>query len=264
MNSKLLGFVLGSCLVIGGILYFSASKPTDDVLKVGVTAGPHAMIMAKIKEIAAKENFKIDIVEFNDFVQPNEALHQGEIDVNSFQHGQFLDSHVKDRGYNITSVVKTVLMPIGIYSKKIKDVHTIQTGAKVGIPNDPTNGSRALLLLQKAGLIELKEVLSPTALDILVNPKKLDIIEIEAPQLPRSMEDLDLAVINTDWMVLAGMDPKTALMTEDKESPYANVIAVKNGNESDPRIKKLIEIYHSEPVKKYIDEQFKGYMIPLW
>jgi D-methionine transport system substrate-binding protein len=264
MNSKLLGFVLGSCLVIGGILYFSASKPKDDVLKVGVTAGPHAMIMAKIKEVAAKANFKIDIVEFNDFVQPNEALHQGEIDVNSFQHGQFLDSHVKDRGYKIASVVKTVLMPIGIYSKKIKDVHTLKTGAKVGIPNDPTNGSRALLLLQKAGLIELKEVLSPTVLDVLINPKKIKIVEIEAPHLPRSMEDLDLAVINTDWVVLAGMDPKKALMTEDKESPYANVIAVKKGNESDPRIKKLIEIYHSEPVKKYIESQFKGNLIPLW
>ena len=197
-------------------------------------------------------------------MQPNEALHQGEIDVNSFQHGQFLDSHVKDRGYKIASVVKTVLMPIGIYSKKIKDVHAIKAGAKVGIPNDPTNGSRALLLLQKAGLIELKEVLSPTILDVLINPKKIKIIEIEAPQLPRSMEDLDLAVINTDWVVLAGMDPKKALMTEDKESPYANVIAVKKGNESDPRIKKLIEIYHSEPVKKYIESQFKGNLIPLW
>lgn len=232
-------------------------------LKVGVTAGPHAMIMEKVKEFAKAEGIDIQVVEFNDFILPNTALNDKELDINSYQHQPFLDEQVKSRGYKIKSVGKTVLMPLGIYSKVHKNLADLKEKSKVAIPSDPTNEGRALKLLEKEGLIKLRSVENPTILDIVENSKKLVILEIEAPQLPRTLDDVDAAVINTDWVLLAGLDPQSALSVEDKNSPYANVFAIRE-DEARPEVFRFIQIYQSEPTKTFIQEKFKGAILPAW
>ncbi len=233
-------------------------------LKIGVTAGPHAMIMEKVKEVAQKDGLTIDIIEFNDFITPNAALDNGEIQANCYQHEPFLKEQVKARGYEITSIAKTVIMPLGAYSKRIKKIEELKEGAKVIIPNDPTNGGRALKLLEEKGLVKLKPCDLPSLADIQDNPKKLEIIELEAPLVPQALGEADLAITNTDWVILAKMDPKQALFIESKDSPYANIIAVKKGREHDPDIVKLVKVYHSNDVKTYINEEFRGAILPAW
>ena len=259
-------FILAVLIVIVSLLYFrggvSDSMPS---LKVGVTSGPHALILEHVKERAKKQGLDVKIIEFDDFILPNAALNQGDIQVNSYQHQPFLDEQVKNRRYTIHSIGKSVLMPMGIYSHKIKSLDEIQHAAKIGVPNDPTNGGRALLLLQKAGLITIKaDVQQPTLLDIIGNPKDLKIVELDAPQLPRSLEDLDAAVINTDWVFLAKMNVKSAIYIEAPDSPYVNIIAVKMGDENLPEIKRFMDLYHSEDTKKFIEEIFKGAVLPGW
>lgn len=245
------------------LLILSLSSLKAAPLKVGVTAGPHAMIMEKVKELAKAEGVDVQVIEFNDFILPNVALNDKEVDMNSYQHQPFLDEQVKTRGYKIKSAGKTVLMPLGLYSKNIKSLAEIKDKSQIAIPNDPTNGGRALKLLEKLELIKLKPSENPTILDIAENPKHFKIIEIDAPQVPRTLEDVAAAVINTDWVHVAGLDPKTAIAFEDKDSPYANVIAIRT-DETRPEVTKLINIYQSEPVKKYINDTFKGAIIPAW
>ncbi len=229
--------------------------------KLGVTAGPHAMIADKVAEIAKKDGLNIDVVEFNDFVLPNIALNQGDLDANSYQHQPFLNAQIKDRGFKLVSVGKTVLMPMGGYSKKIKDIKDLKDGAVIGIPNDPTNGGRALLLLEKQGLLKLKKKDLPSVFDISENSKKLIIKELDAPQLPRSLDDLDLAIVNTDWIVLAKMDPKSALFTEDKSSPYANIIVVREATKDNDDVKKLVKAYQSKDVRDFVSKTFNGAVV---
>ncbi|WP_371375879.1 MetQ/NlpA family ABC transporter substrate-binding protein [Sporomusa aerivorans] len=245
----------------------AAAPAADKTLKVGVTAGPHAEIMDAVKKVAEKDGLKIQVVEFNDYVQPNVALSQGDIDVNSFQHQPYLDNMVQDRKYDIVSVAKTVIYPMGIYSKKIKSINELKPGATVAIPNDPTNGGRALLLLETQGLIKIKAGvgLKAAAADIAENPKNLKIKELDAAQVPRSLEDVDLAAINTNYAMTAGLVPnKDALAIEDGNSPYANVIAVRSKDKDNPAVAKLIKAYQSEEVKKFINEHFKGSVFAAW
>lgn len=239
----------------------------DKPLKVGVTAGPHAEVMDVVKQVAAKDGLKVEVVEFNDYIQPNVALFQGDIDVNSFQHQPYLDNMVKDRNYDIVSVAKTVIFPMGVYSKKIKNISEVQPGAVVAIPNDPTNGGRALLLLEKIGLIKLKPNagIKAAVTDIAENPKNIKIKELEAAQIPRSLEDVDFAAINTNYAMTAGLVPnKDAIALEDVNSPYANIIAVKSANKDNPAVQKFIKAYQSEEVKKFIQEHFKGSVAAAW
>lgn len=229
--------------------------------KLGVTAGPHAMIAEEVAKVAKKDGLNIEVIEFNDFILPNIALSQGDLQANSYQHQPFLDSQIKDRGFALVSVGKTVLMPLGIYSHKIKKICDIKEGAVIGIPNDPTNGGRALLLLEQAGLLKLKKKDLPGVLDITENPKKLSIRELDAPQLPRSLDDLDAAIINTDWVILAKLDPKTALMTEATDSPYTNVLVVRKENQADEDVKKLVKAYQSPEIKGFVEKKFSGAII---
>jgi D-methionine transport system substrate-binding protein len=268
---KLTGLLLIFTLLIG--LSAGCSKQgtsgagADKPLKVGVTAGPHAEIMDVVKKAAEKDGLKVDVVEFNDYVQPNVALFQGDIDANSFQHQPYLDNMVKDRNYDIVSVAKTVIFPMGIYSKKIKTLAEVQPGATVAIPNDPTNGGRALLLLEKMGLLKLKPNtgIKAAVTDIAENPKNLKIRELEAAQIPRSLEDVDFAAINTNYAMTAGLVPnKDAISLEDVNSPYANVIAVKSANKDNPAIQKLIKAYQSDEVKKFVQEHFQGSVTAGW
>ncbi len=232
-------------------------------LKVGVSAGPHAMIMEKVKELAKAEGLEIKVIEFNDFILPNVALNDKELDINSYQHEPYLDEQIKNRGYKIKSAGKTVLMPLGIYSKKLTKLADLKEKSKIAIPSDPTNGGRALKLLENVGLLKLKPSDNPSILDITENPKKLSIVEIEAPQIPRTLEDVDAAVINTDWVLVAGLDPQAAIAMEDKNSPYANVFAVRQ-DETRPEVERLIKIYQSDRVKEFITTTFKGAVLPAW
>jgi D-methionine transport system substrate-binding protein len=233
----------------------------DKPLKIGVTAGPHAQIFEQVKRIAEKDGLKVQIVEFSDYIQPNAALAAGDLDANSYQHQPFLDLQVKDRGYKLVSVAQTVNYPIGLYSKKVKDLKDLKEGARFGIPNDPTNGGRVLLVLQDKGLIKIKPSagLKATPLDVIENPKKLRFVELEAAQLARSLDDLDAAAVNTNFALSAGLNPgKDAIAQESAKSPYVNVLVVREQDKDKPWVGKLVKAYHSDEVRKFIQTEFKG------
>jgi len=267
---KFLALLLTLIFTLGlaaGCSQQSTGKVEQKTLKVGVTAGPHAEVMDVVKKIAEKDGLKIEIVEFNDYIQPNVALNQDDIDVNSFQHKPYLDNIIKDRNYDIVSVANTVIFPMGIYSSKLKNIADVQSGAIVAIPNDPTNGGRALLLLEKLNLIKLKPGigLKAAVTDIIDNPKNIVIKELDAAQIPRSLADMDIAAINTNYAITAGLVPtKDAIAIEDINSPYANIIAVRSKDKENPAVQKLIKAYHSDEVKAFIEEHFKGSVTAAW
>lgn len=236
-------------------------------IRVGVTPGPHAQILEAAKPIAAQKGLDIKIVEFSDYVVPNAALASGELEANSFQHQPYLDNQKTDRGYKIETVAQTVNFPIGIYSKKLKSFDALPSGATVAIPNDPTNGGRALLLLADKGLLKLKDGVGfkPTILDITENTKKLKFVEIDAAQAPRVLDDVDAAVINTNYATQAGLDPvKDALTRENPKGPYVNIIAVRAEDKDKPWVKTLVESYRTPEVKKFVEEKFKGAVLTSW
>ena len=237
----------------------------DKPLKIGVTAGPHAQIFEQVKKIAEKDGLKIQVIEFSDYVQPNAALAAGDLDANSYQHKPYLDQQIADRGYKFSPVGYTVNFPIGIYSKKVKSLKDLPEGAKVGIPNDPTNGGRVLLVLQDQGLIQLRPDagLKATPLDVVGNPKKLKFVELDAAHLPRSLDDLDASAINTNYALSAGLNPgKDAIARESAKSPYVNLIAVRTADKDKPWVAKLVKAYQSDAVRQFIQTEFKGSVVP--
>ena len=237
----------------------------DKPLKIGVTAGPHAQIFEQVKKVAEQQGLKIQVVEFSDYVQPNAALAAGDLDANSYQHKPYLDAQIKDRGYKFAVAANTVNFPIGLYSKKVKKLADLKEGARFGIPNDPTNGGRVLLVLQDKGLIKLRDGagLKATPLDVVSNPKKLKFVELDAAQLPRSLDDLDASAINTNFALSAGLNPgKDAIAQENAKSPYVNLIAVREADKDKPWVAKLVKAYHSEEIKKFIQTEFKGSVLP--
>ena len=244
-----------------------AALSEDKPLRIGVTAGPHAQIFEFVKKIAEKDGLKIQIVEFSDYVQPNAALVAGDLDVNSYQHQPYLDSTNKDRGYNLVSIGQTIIFPIGLYSKKFKTLDQIPSGARLALPNDPTNGGRVLLLLQAKGLLKLKPEagLKATPLDVVDNPKKLKFIELDAAQLPRALDDADVAAVNTNYAIQAGLLPsRDAIAIESLKSPYANVIAVRAGDKDSAVLKKLLKAYQNDEVKQFIKKEFKDSVFAAW
>ena len=254
-------------LLAGAAAMAFASGVSAETIKVGVTAGPHAQILEAVKPIAAKDGLDIQILEFTDYVIPNQALAGGDLDANSFQHQPYLDNQVKDRGFDLVSVGKTVVYPIGIYSKKVKSLEEVPDGARLAIPNDPTNGGRVLLLLQSKGLIKLKDggTLKASPIDIVENPKKLEIVELDAAQLPRSLDDVTVAAINTNFALEAGLDPvKDAIAREDADSPYANIIVVRKADKDKPWVAKLVKSYNSPEVKEFILTKFKNAVVPAF
>lgn len=245
-----------------------AGKPLDaHRLVVGVTAGPHEQIMEKVKEVAAKDGLDIDIKVFNDYPMVNIALAEGELDVNSFQHEPYLEQMKKDKNLDLVAVADTVNFPMGIYSNRIRDLKQLKKGDKIGLPNDPTNGARALLLFEQAGLIKLKKGIGiqATVKDIVENPLDLELVELEAAQIPRQLDEFAAAAINTNFAVEHGLLPtRDAIFMEPKDSPWVNVLAVRTENKDDPVIQKLIKAYHSEEVKRFVEETFKGSVVPSW
>ncbi|MCG5237069.1 MetQ/NlpA family ABC transporter substrate-binding protein [Xanthobacter oligotrophicus] len=251
-------------LALAAGLLTAASAET---IKVGVTPGPHAQILEKVKAEAAKKGLDIKVIEFSDYVVPNAALAGGDLEANSFQHQPYLDNQIKDRGYKIVPVGLTVNFPIGVYSTKYKTFADIPAGASIGIPNDPTNGGRVLLLLADKGIIKLKDGIGVKAsvVDVVDNPKKLKFVEIDAAQLPRSLPDLAAAGINTNYAKEAGLDPvKDPILREDPKGPYVNVIAVRAEDKDKPWVKTLVETYQSPETKAFILETFKGAVLPSW
>ncbi|AYD02304.1 MetQ/NlpA family ABC transporter substrate-binding protein [Neorhizobium sp. NCHU2750] len=254
-------------ILAAALAVFAAGSALAEDIKVGVTPGEHAQIMEKVAEIAKTKGLNIEVVEFSDYVVPNQALADGDIQANSFQHQPYLDNQIADRKFDLVSVGKTITTPMGVYSKKVKSLDELKEGAIVAIPNDPTNGGRALLVLASKGLIKFKDGagLKVTSADIIDNPKKIEIAEIDAAQLPRSLDDVDAAVINTNYAMEAGLNPKKdAIAIESEKSPYANVIAVRAADKDKPWVKTLVESYHDESIRKFINEQFKGALIASW
>jgi D-methionine transport system substrate-binding protein len=239
----------------------------EEAIKVGVTNGPHAQILDVVKQVAARDGLTIKVIEFSDYAQPNAALAAFDLDANSFQHQPYLDAQVRAHGYKIVSVAKTVTSPMGLYSKKIKSLAELKPGARVSLPNDPTNGGRGLLLLQKQGLIKLRADagLKATPLDVVDNSKKLKFVELDARQLPASLAEVDLAAINTNFAMEANLQPKRdAIVLEDPQGPYANVLVVREQDRNKPWVAKLVKAYHSTAVKGFIERQFHGSFVVAW
>lgn len=264
-RSRLAGLLAGAAALLATTAI--ALPASAESIKVGVTAGPHAQILEQVKGVAAKQGLDIEILEFTDYVIPNQALSQGDLQANSFQHQPYLDNQVRDRGYDIVSVAKTVVFPMGIYSKKVKNLEDLKPGARVAVPNDPTNGGRALLLLQAKGLLTLRDGagLKASPLDVKDNPRKLQIVELDAAQLPRSLDDVDAAAVNTNYALEAGLNPDTdAIARESSESPYANIIAVRTVDKDKPWVATLVKAYHTPEIRQFVLDRFKGAVAPAW
>lgn len=258
--------VLSAAII--GIALTGCGEKKDNHLKVGAIAGAETQVAEEAAKIA-KEKFglEVEIVQFSDFATPNVALNDGSIDVNAFQHKPYLDSQIKDRGFKLVAVGNTFVYPIAGYSKKIKAVSELKEGSQIAVPNDPTNLGRSLLLLQKQGLLKLKDGsgLTATVLDIVENPKKVKIVELEAAQLPRALEDVDLAIINTVYASQVNLQPtRDGLFVEDKESPYVNLIVARENNQNDEKVKNFVKSYQDDAVFKKATELFNGGVVKGW
>jgi D-methionine transport system substrate-binding protein len=275
MNIKKISVLIVIAIVtIGALAGCGSSKTTSaaasitpakkEVIKLGITGDDH-LIWDKIKVKLAKENIDLQLVSFSDYIRPNQALSEGDIDANAFQTIAYFDKFKADHKLDLVSLGNTVLAPMGIYSKTVKDIKTLKDGAKIAIPNDASNGGRALILLQDAGLIKLKDGvgITPTVKDIVENKKNLKIIELVATQIPRSIQDVDIAAINNGVAVDAGYSPlKDSIYTEnvkkDSVKNYFNIIAVRTKDKDSAKLKKLIQAYQTDDTKKAIQEIYKG------
>lgn len=243
---------------------------TFTTIKVGAVPVPHAEILKHIQPAAEKEGLKIEIVEFTDYVQPNLALADKQLDANYFQHVPYLETFSADRKLSLASVGPVHLEPLGLYSTKVKTIAEIKEGAQIAIPNDPTNGGRALALLAQQGLIKLKEGvgIKGTPADIVENPRKLKITEMAAEVLPQTLADTTASIINGNYYLEAEKNLKlnaaTLAQESAKDNPYANIVAVRTGDESRPEIQKLMKLLQSDDVKKFIESTYNGAVIPAF
>jgi len=238
-----------------------------NILNVGATPEPHAQILKIVQPLLKEEGIDLKIVEFTDYILPNLALSDGEIDANFFQHVPYMESFANSNNIKLEAAITVHIEPLGLYSKKLANIEDLKDGATVAIPNDPTNGGRALLLLEKYGFIKLDENagLEATESNIIDNPKSLSFIALDAPQLPRSLDDVDGAIINTNYALEANLNPlKDALILEDEDSPYANILAVAPERANDENILKLIKALNSPEVKDFINEEYQGAIIPAF
>ena len=254
-------------IIAASLAALFAGSALAETIKIGVTPAEHAQIMEQVKKVAATKGLDLEILEFSDYVVPNQALADGELQANSFQHQPYLDNQVADRKFDLVSVGTTITTPMGVYSKKVKSLDELKDGATVGIPNDPTNGGRALLVLASKGVLKVNPDagLKVTPADITENPKNIQIVELDAAQLPRSLDDTDASVINTNYATAAGLNPKKdSIAIESEKSPYANVIAVRSQDKDKPWVKTLVESYQSPEVKSFILEKYNGTVIPSW
>lgn len=260
---------LFSTLLPFALAFTSCQRKTEDhFLKVGVISGRESDLMETAAKIAKeKYGLTIEIVTFSDYTTPNIALNDGSIDLNVFQHQPYLEAQVKDRGYHLVSVGKTFVFPLAGYSKKTKQLDQLPNGAKIALPNDPTNLGRALLLLEKQGLIRLKENsgLTGTPLDVIDNPKHLQFIELAAAQLPRSLDDVDVAIINTTYASQINLLPtRDGIFVEEKDSPYVNIIVARTEDQNREEIREFVKAYQSAEVLAQAQKLFEASVIQGW
>ncbi len=246
----------------------ASSGSGQKVLKIGASPVPHAEILEVVKPLLAKEGIELQVVEFSDYVQPNLALNDKELDANFFQHEPYLDNFMTEHtDVKLANAGGIHIEPMGIYSKKIKKLDELKDGASIAIPNDPTNGGRSLLLLEKAGIIKLKDGIGvkATVQDIVENKKNIKFQEVEAAQVPRTLDDVDAAVINTNFAMQVNLVPtKDALFMEDSTSPFVNIVAVRKGDENRPEIQALMKALKSDEVKQFINDKYKGAVVPAF
>lgn len=242
-----------------------ASLFANEIITVAATPVPHAEILEQIKSDLEQKGYKLEIKEFTDYVLPNLAVDGQEIDANFFQHTPYLEEFNKNKGTKLVKVAAVHIEPMAIYSKKFKSIDELPNGATIAVPNDPTNESRALDIIAKADLVEFKDSVLKTPVDIISNPKKIKFIELKAAQLPRSLEDVDFAIINSNYALSAGLNPaKDSILIEDSQSPYANILVTKEGHENDEKIKALSQALQSQKVKDYINQKYNGSVIPAF
>ena len=245
----------------------AGAAPKAAVLTIGVSPVPHADIVNFVAPTLKNQGIEVKVVEFSDYVQPNLSLADKELDANFFQHKPYLDEFAESRGLKLKSLVAVHIEPMGVYSKSVKKVEDLAEGAKIAIPNDPTNGGRALKVLETAGLIKLKADagILATPNDIVENPKKLSFLEIEAAQLPRALDDVAAAVINSNFALGANLNPtKDAIAIESKDSPYANIVAIRAGESNREDLQKLKAVLTSPEVKKFLEDKFQGSVVPAF
>ena len=271
MKFKKIGFLFAasalalSLAACGDDKESSTEALNDGKLVVGVTAGLHEDLANLAKEAAAKDGLEVEVKVFSDYVLPNTSLVEGDLDANSFQTQPFLDAFNEDRGENLVSVADTILNPMGIYSEKYTSLADIPSGASFALPNDATNGGRALVVLESAGLIKLKEGvgINGSIYDVEENPKNLQFVELEAAQLPKQLPEVDFAAINTNFALEAGLHPKKdSIYLEDANSPYVNKIVVREGEEESEDLQKFLKAYQTDEVRDYILEEYDGAVIP--
>ena len=260
---KIRAIALVALLTIVSVFAQATSETQSSTTKivVGATPEPHAALLSLVVDDLSAQGITLEVKEFTDYVTPNDAVEYGEIDANYFQHIPYLESFNTEHGYHLVNAGGIHVEPIALYSSKYSSLSDIQNGAVIAIQNDPTNEGRALLLLQSAGLIKLKDNagLEAIPLDIVENPKNLKFSEIEAATLPRILSDVDAAVINGNYAIPAGLvATRDGLFVEGADSPYVNVIAVKAGNENNPAVKALVEALKSDKVKAYVAEHYKN------
>lgn len=268
LNTVKLGIVALFAFMITACGHQEDKNRDPNVLRVGTIAGPETQLVETARDVAFdKYGLKIEIVEFEDYVLPNTALNDGAIDVNVFQHRPYLEAYKNKRADPLVIVGETFVYPMGLYSKKHSTLEALPSKSKIAIPNDASNEARALLLLQDAGVIKLKELpgFNFTPKDVLENPRLFQFVELDAAQLPRVLPDVDAAVINTNYSHAAGLLPnRDAIYVENADSPYANVIVVREDRQDDQNIQLFIHAMQSKAVLKKADELFEGQAIPAW
>jgi D-methionine transport system substrate-binding protein len=253
----------GALLVVGPVSQGGAAEP----LKVGTSGGPMAEIIQFAAGRAKEQGVDVKIIEFSDWVTPNEALQSGDIDANLFQHTPFLNNAIAARGYTFTPIAATYVLPVGLYSKKIAKLSEVHPGTKVAVANDPVNEARGLLLFEKAGLIKLREGAGERASvrDIVENPKNLKFLEIEAPQLPRVLDDVELAQVSINFLIASGGDPESLLIADGFGDPrYALQFVARTDKKDDARLLSFVSIYRSQEVKDYINKKYGRFLVPVW
>ena len=239
-------------------------------LKVGATPAPHAEILEQVKPILAEQGIDLEIVQYNDYNTPNDAVEDGSLDANYFQHITYMNNYNEANGTHLVSVAAIHYEPFGLYAGKTASLDELADGAQIAVPNDTTNEARALLLLEQEGLIKLADGvgINATTLDIVENPKNLNIVELEAAQIPSRLADVDMAVINGNYALDAGLKVADALAVEASDgaaaTAYANVIAVKEGNEISDAIKALVEALQSDTIRDYINDTYNGAVVPMF
>jgi len=262
---KSISIVLIVLLSLNILAGCSNKKVDENLIRIGVSPKPHKELINLIEEDLLEEGIKLEIIEFTDYIKPNLALADGELDANFFQHETYMKAFREENKLNIVSIGAVHIEPMGLYSSKINDLEELKNGSEIAIPNDITNGFRALFLLEKHGLIKLdpKAGMTATAKDIIENPKNLKIVELDASTLTRILKDVDAAVINGNYALEADLLPdKDAIILEDKDSPYANIVAIRKGEEEEERFVKLMKALQSEKVREFIEKEYEGAILP--